>query len=89
MPQRLRFLLDTNVLIPLQDSYQVLESNLANFVRLANVGGHQLLRSGPANLNNAISGNSGHNAGPRPVWQQGVFDEEEGIGSAHPPHPQS
>ncbi|MFN9488641.1 MAG: hypothetical protein ACK59Y_02525, partial [Betaproteobacteria bacterium] len=46
-------------------------------------------RSGPANLNNAISGNSGHNAGPRPVWQQGVFDEEEGIGSAHPPHPQS
>jgi GNAT superfamily N-acetyltransferase len=40
---RLRFLLDTNVLIPLQDSYQVLESNLANFVRLAGVGGHQLL----------------------------------------------
>lgn len=40
---RLRFLLDTNVLIPLQDSYQVLESNLADFVRLANVGGHQLL----------------------------------------------
>lgn len=40
---RLRFLLDTNVLIPLQDSYQVLEPNLANFVRLANVGGHQLL----------------------------------------------
>ena len=40
---RLRFLLDTNVLIPLQDSYQVLESNLANFVRLANFGGHQLL----------------------------------------------
>lgn len=26
-------------------------------------------RGGPANLNNAISGNSGHNAGPRPVWQ--------------------
>lgn len=43
MPLRLRFLLDTNVLIPLQDSYQVLETNLANFVRLANVGGHQLL----------------------------------------------
>jgi Acetyltransferase (GNAT) family len=36
-------LLDTNVLIPLQDSYQVLEANLADFVRLANVGGHQLL----------------------------------------------
>lgn len=43
MPLRLRFLLDTNVLIPLQDSYQVLEPNLANFVRLSNVGGHQLL----------------------------------------------
>lgn len=43
MPLRLRFLLDTNVLIPLQDSYQVLEANLANFVRLANFGGHQLL----------------------------------------------
>lgn len=43
MAQRLRFLLDTNVLIPLQDSYQVLEQNLANFARLASVGGHQLL----------------------------------------------
>lgn len=43
MSLRLRFLLDTNVLIPLQDSYQVLAPNLANFVRLANVGGHQLL----------------------------------------------
>ncbi|QNP48439.1 GNAT family N-acetyltransferase [Diaphorobacter aerolatus] len=43
MTQRLRFLLDTNILIPLQDSYQVLEANLANFVRLAGVGGHQLL----------------------------------------------
>ena len=31
------------MLIPLQDSYQILESNLANFVRLASVGGHQLL----------------------------------------------
>lgn len=43
MSQRLRFLLDTNILIPLQDSYQVLENNLANFVRLASIGGHQLL----------------------------------------------
>jgi hypothetical protein len=41
--QRLRFLLDTNILIPLQDSYVVLERNLANFVRLAGIGGHQLL----------------------------------------------
>ncbi|NIF81684.1 hypothetical protein F3J20_30690 [Paraburkholderia sp. Cy-641] len=39
MSMRLRFLLDTNVLIPLQDTYQVLESNLANFVRLAGLGG--------------------------------------------------
>lgn len=49
MPQRLRFLLDTNVLIPLQDSLQVLEGNLANFVRLASIGGHQLMYH-PANI---------------------------------------
>jgi len=42
-------LLDTNVLIPLQDSYQVLEGNLANFVRLASIGGHQLMYH-PANI---------------------------------------
>lgn len=49
MSQRLRFLLDTNVLIPLQDSQKVLESSLANFVRLAGVGGHQLMYH-PANI---------------------------------------
>lgn len=49
MPQRLRFLLDTNVLIPLQDSLQVLESSLANVVRLASIGGHQLMYH-PANI---------------------------------------
>lgn len=43
MPLRLRFLLDTNILIPLQDSFIALQPNLANFVRLANQGGHQLL----------------------------------------------
>ena len=43
MTQRLRFLLDTNILIPLQDSMLVLAPSLANFVRLAGVGGHQLL----------------------------------------------
>lgn len=43
MALRLRFILDTNVIIPLQDSFQILEENLANFVRLANLGGHQLL----------------------------------------------
>jgi len=47
--QRLRFLLDTNVLIPLQDSLQVLEGSLANFVRLASIGGHQLMHH-PANI---------------------------------------
>lgn len=47
--QRLRFLLDTNVLIPLQDSQKLLESSLANFVRLAGVGGHQLMYH-PANI---------------------------------------
>ncbi len=46
---RLRFLLDTNILIPLQDSYVVLSENLANFIRLANMGGHQLLYH-PASL---------------------------------------
>ncbi|MFN3734604.1 GNAT family N-acetyltransferase [Comamonas testosteroni] len=39
----MRFLLDTNILIPLQDSLTVLRPNLANFVRLAGVGHHQLL----------------------------------------------
>lgn len=43
LPLRLRFLLDTNILIPLQDSLITLQPNLANFVRLANLGGHQLL----------------------------------------------
>jgi GNAT superfamily N-acetyltransferase len=43
LTQRLRVLIDTNILIPLEDSYQVLEPNLANFVRLASLGGHQLL----------------------------------------------
>ncbi len=43
MPLRLRFLLDTNILIPLQDPFITLTTNLTNFVRLANQGGHQLL----------------------------------------------
>lgn len=37
------------MLIPLQDSFQVLEGNLANFVRLASIGGHQLMYH-PANI---------------------------------------
>ncbi|WP_413892954.1 N-acetyltransferase [Candidatus Skiveiella danica] len=43
MPIRLRFLLDTNILIPLQDSMAVLQPALTDFVRLCNAYGHQLL----------------------------------------------
>ncbi len=43
MTLRLRFLLDTNILIPLQDSMVFLEPSLRNFIRLCNAHGHQLL----------------------------------------------
>ena len=43
VPKQLTFLLDTNVLIPLQDSYTALGDNLANFHRLAIIGGHKLV----------------------------------------------
>jgi len=43
VPIRLRFLLDTNILIPLQDSMAVLRPSLADFMRLCNAHGHQLL----------------------------------------------
>lgn len=43
MPIRLRFLLDTNVLIPLHDSMIVLQPSLSHFVRLCGAHGHQLL----------------------------------------------
>lgn len=39
----MRFLLDTNILIPLEDSRAVLEPNLTNFVRLAGQHKHDLL----------------------------------------------
>lgn len=39
----MRFLLDTNILIPLEDSLLPLAQSLANFVRLANENGHQLV----------------------------------------------
>lgn len=39
----MRFILDTNIIIPLEQSQQVLEPSLANFIRLANENGHQLL----------------------------------------------
>jgi 2-methylisocitrate lyase-like PEP mutase family enzyme len=41
-----------------------------------------------ANLNSAISGNSGHDAGPKMAWREGVFDGEE-IRAAHPAHAHS
>ena len=43
MPLRLRFLLDTNILIPLQDSMIALQPSLTSFVRLCGAHGHQLL----------------------------------------------
>lgn len=43
MPFRLRFVLDTNILIPLQDSMAVLQPSLTHFVRLCHEHGHQLL----------------------------------------------
>jgi len=39
----MRFLLDTNILIPLEDSSHVLEESLANFVRIAHEHGHVLV----------------------------------------------
>jgi GNAT superfamily N-acetyltransferase len=43
VPMRLRFLLDTNILIPLQDSMIALQPSLTDFMRLCNEHGHQLL----------------------------------------------
>lgn len=43
MAKQIRLLLDTNVLIPLQDSFALLTDNLANLHRLAVQGGHELL----------------------------------------------
>ena len=45
-------------------------------------------RSGSANLNSAISANSGHHAGPTKDWRTGVTDGQE-ISTAHTPYPQS
>ena len=44
-------------------------------------------RSGSANLNSAISGNSGQHAGPRQDLREGVFDGYE-ISTAYPSHPE-
>ena len=45
------------------------------------------IRSGSANLNSAISANSGHHAGPTKDWRTGVTDGQE-ISTAHTPYPQ-
>ena len=45
-------------------------------------------RSGSANLNSAISANSGHHAGPTKDWRTGVTDGQE-ISTTHTPYPQS
>jgi hypothetical protein len=44
-------------------------------------------RSGPANLSSAISGNSGHKAGPLKAWREGVFDGQE-ISAPYAAYPQ-
>nr|WP_297384505.1 GNAT family N-acetyltransferase [uncultured Roseateles sp.] len=49
MAKQLTLLLDTNVLIPLQDSFKVLSESLAGFHRLAVMGGHRLVYH-PASL---------------------------------------
>lgn len=49
MAKQLTLILDTNILIPLQDSYLALSDSLASFHRLALVGGHQLVYH-PASL---------------------------------------
>lgn len=43
MSDKLRFLVDTNILIPLQDPSIFLRKSLQNFVRLVGVGGHQII----------------------------------------------
>ena len=39
----MRFILDTNIIIPLEQSQQALAPSLANFVRLAHENRHQLI----------------------------------------------
>ena len=39
----MRILLDTNIIIPLEDSSAILEDSLGEFIKLANENGHQLL----------------------------------------------
>ena len=45
-------------------------------------------RSGLTKMNSAISGHSGHAAGSKMVWREGVFDGTEEIRAADTPHAQ-
>ena len=74
-------------LIEHQLAHAVKDSNGRAYNRTA----HMPERSGTANLNSVISGNSGSKAGTKMFWQEGVSDgkeESESIGAAHAPHPQ-
>ena len=44
-------------------------------------------RSGSANLNSAMGGSSGRQAGPRRAWREGVFDGQE-VSAPYAAHPQ-
>ena len=58
------------------------KATLSNWVRASEK------RSGAANLNSAIGGNSGRQVGPRKAWREGVFEGQE-ISAPYPAHPQS
>jgi len=77
----------SNFVIPLQASERVTQLGQRfrvarirrgwSVVDLASKAGINRNRSGSANLNSAISGNSGHDAGLKLAWREGVFDGEE------------
>lgn len=73
MTLRLRFLLDTNILIPLQDSMAALKPSLTNFVRLCNAHGHQLLYH-PASIAD-ISRDSNEDRRKRTLSRLGHYTE--------------
>src|SRR5665647_3949774 len=58
------------------------------WLQTAQVFAPHALRSGPAILNSAISGNSGNKAWPMSARQEGVSDGQE-ISATHPSHPVS
>ena len=60
--------------------------SLARSGKLLMYGFKMAVRSGCANLNSAISGNSGQKAWPKLAWQTGVFDGQE-ISTPYPAYP--